>query len=117
MKARIKSLKYILEWKNTGKKEEKTHKKHYCFISSDLCANVLFFKLSRKCVTRDVLFGVVYIPPEGSPFENKDVFTELENSLLLLEHDGVCFLGDFKARTGAVDGIITDGFNDFDMPY
>ena len=61
---------------------------------------------------------MVYIPPEGSPFENKDVFTELENSLLLLEHDGVCFLGDFKARTGAVDGIITDGFNnDFDMPY
>ena len=65
-----------------------------------------------------MLFGVVYIPAEGSPFENKDVFTELENSLLLLEHDGVCFPGDFKARTGAVDGIITDGFNnDFDMPY
>ena len=61
---------------------------------------------------------MVYIPPEGSPFENKDVFTELENSLLLLEHDGVCFLGDFNARTGAVDGIITDGFNhDFDMPH
>ena len=59
---------------------------------------------------------MAYIPPEGSPFENKDVFTELENSLLLLEHDGVCFLGDFNARTGAVDGIITDGFNnDFDM--
>ena len=61
---------------------------------------------------------MAYIPPEGSPFENKDVFTELENSLLLLEHDGVCFLGDFNARTGAVDGIITDGFNnDFDMLY
>ena len=52
------------------------------------------------------------------PFENRDVFTELENSLLLLEHDSVCFLGDFNARTGAVEGIITDGFhNDFDMPY
>ena len=61
---------------------------------------------------------MVYIPPEGSPFENKDVFTELENSLLLLEHDGVCFLGDFNARTGAVDGIITNGYNnDLDMPY
>ena len=61
-------------------------------------------------MTRDVLFGVVYIPPEGSPFENKDVFTELENSLLPLEHDGVCFLADFNARTGVVDGIITGGF-------
>ena len=61
---------------------------------------------------------MVYIRPEGSPFENKDVFTEPENSLLLLQHDGVCFPGDFNARTGAVDGIITDGFNnDFDMPY
>ena len=61
---------------------------------------------------------MVYIPPEGSPFENKDVFTELENSLLFLEHNGVCFLGEFNAWTGAVDGIITDGFNnDFDMPY
>ena len=58
------------------------------------------------------------MPPEGSPFENKDVFTELDNSLLLLKHDGVCFLGDFNARTGAVDSIITDGFNDdFDMLY
>ena len=57
---------------------------------------------------------MVYIRPEGSPFENKDVFTELENSLLLLEHDGVCFPGDFNARTG----IITDGYNnDLDMPY
>ena len=44
-------------------------KKHYCFINGGLCANVLFFKLSKKCVTRDVLFGVMYIPPEGSPFE------------------------------------------------
>ena len=40
------------------------------------------------------LFGVVYIPPEGSPFKNKDVFTKPENSLLLLEHKGVYFLGD-----------------------
>ena len=46
------------------------------------------------------------------------MFTELENSLLLLEHDGVCFPGDFNARTGAVDSIITDGYNnDLDMPY
>ena len=33
---------------------------------------------------------MVYVPPEGSPSENKDVFTELENSLLLLEHEKVC---------------------------
>ena len=108
----------VFESKDKKPKIDTRVKKHYCFISGDLCANVLFFKLSKKCVTRDILFGVVYIPPEGSPFENKDVFTELENSLLLLEHDGVCFLGDFNARTGAVEGIITDGFhNDFDMPY
>ena len=108
----------VFESKAKKPKIDTRVKKHYCFISGDLCANVLFFKLSTKFVTRDILFGVVYIPPEGSPFENKDVFTELENSLLLLEHDGVCFLGDFNARTGAVDGIITDGFNnDFDMPY
>ena len=108
----------VFESKDKKLKIDTRVKKHDCFISGDLCANVLFFKLSKKCVTRDILFGVVYIPPEGSPFENKDVFTELGNSLLLLEHDGVCFLGDFNARTGAVDGIITDGFNnDSDMPY
>ena len=28
---------------------------------------------------------------------------------LTLEHDGVCFLADFNARTGVVDGIITGG--------
>ena len=33
-------------------------------------------------------------------------------------HDGVRFLRDFNAGTGAVDGIITDGFNnDSDMPF
>ena len=108
----------VFESKDKKPKIDTRVKKHYCFISSDLCANLLFFKLSKKYVTCDILFGVVYIPPEGSPFENKDVFTELENSLLLLEHDGVCFLGDFNTRTGAVDGIITVGFNnDFDMLY
>ena len=44
----------------------------------------------KKLVT---LFCVVYIPPEGSPFKNKDVFTKPENSLLL-EHKGVYFFGD-----------------------
>ena len=64
-----------------------------------------------------MLFGVVYIPPEGSPFENKDVFTDLENSLLLLEHESVCFLGGFSARTAALNGTTTDGYsNNFDMP-
>ena len=101
----------VFESKDKKPKIDTRVKKHYCFINGDLCANVLFFKLSKKCVTRDVLSGVMYIPPEGSPSENKDVFTELENSLLLLEHDGVCFLWDFNARTGAVDSIITDGFN------
>ena len=104
----------VFESKDKKPKIDTRVKKHYCFISGDLCANVFFFKLSKKCVTHDVLFGVLYIPPEGSPFENEDVFTELEHSLLLLEHDGVCC----NARTGAVDGIIADGFNnDFDMPY
>ena len=65
-----------------------------------------------------MLFGVVYIPPEGSPFENKDVFTDLENSLLLLEHESVCFLGGFSARTAALNGTTTDGYsNNFDMPF
>ena len=64
-----------------------------------------------------MLFGVVYIPPEGSPFENKDVFTDLENSLLLLEHESVCFLCDFNARAVTLNGTTTDGYsNNFDMP-
>ena len=71
----------VFESKDKKPKIDTRVKKHYCFISGDLCVNVLFFKLSTKCVTRDILFGVVYIRPEGSPFENKDAFTELENVL------------------------------------
>ena len=108
----------VFESKDKKPKIHTTVKKHYCFISSDLCANVLFFKPSTKCATSDVLLGVVYIPPEGSPVGKQGCIHRTSNSLLLLEHDGVCFLGDFNARTGVVDGIITDGFNnDFDMPY
>ena len=60
----------------------------------------------------------MYIPPEGTPFENKDAFTDVENLLLPLEHESVSFLGDSNVRTAALNRTTTDGYrNNFDMPF
>lgn len=44
---------------------------------------VLWFKVSSKLVNlnEDVIFGNVYIPPEGSPYFQPDTFDQIENEI------------------------------------
>jgi hypothetical protein len=44
---------------------------------------VLWFKVSSKLVNlnEDVIFGNVYIPPEGSPYFPPDTFDQIENEI------------------------------------
>ena len=62
----------IFESKDKKPKIDRSVQKHYRFINPEVCADILFFKLSKKIVIHDVLFSVVYNIPEGSPFENDD---------------------------------------------
>ena len=68
-------------------------------------------------LTKNLLLGVVYIPPEGSKYTNVCAFEECESELLELLscNDAlVCMCGDFNARTGKLyDLVESKVFNDF----
>ena len=68
-------------------------------------------------LTKDLLLGVVYIPPEGSKYTNVSAFEECELELLELLscNDAlVCMCGDFNARTGNLCDLVENNvFNDF----
>ena len=50
---------------------------------------------------QDVIFGIVYIPPENSIYCTGDPFSEMENKILnySANYENICLVGDFNART------------------
>ena len=68
-------------------------------------------------LTKDLLLGVVYIPPEGSTYTNISAFEECESELLELlscNDAFVCMCGDFNAITGNLCDLVENNvFNDF----
>ena len=58
----------------------------------------------------DVLFGIIYIPPEGSVYADPDIFKSLSGIALdLLDHlelHNICLIGDFNARTGDLNDFV-----------
>ena len=48
-----------------------------------------------------MLFGIVYIPPEYSPYTSLDAFSQIENEFLSLSsrYNNVALIGDFNSRT------------------
>ena len=83
-------------------------------ITSD-CKFVFWFKLSKKVVNlnSDILFGIVYIPPENTRYSSADCFTDIEQELMNFSKtsEHVCLLGDFNSRTGKLkDYVYLDNF-------
>lgn len=60
----------------------------------------VFFKLYKQVLGKEMLFGAVYLEPEGSPYVTRQAFLEIEEAVFYLDIDNVCLLGDFNARTG-----------------
>ena len=64
---------------------------------------VLWFKVSSKLVNlnEDVIFGNVYIPPEGSPYFQPDTFDQIENEIRTFSQNYkyISLFGDFNSRT------------------
>ena len=61
-------------------------------------------------MTQDVLFGVCYVPTEGTKYASNDCFLEIEQELIHLAHDQnkpVCLMRDFNARTGTLPDFFT----------
>ena len=77
--------------------------KHVKIINTS-CKYVLWFRLSKSFVNtdEDVIFGIVYLPPEGSRYASSDCFLDIESELISISNDNkyVCLMGDFNSRVG-----------------
>ena len=64
---------------------------------------VLWFRVFGELfdIDEDVIFGIVYIPPENSRYSSESAFTELETEFLKFSNNYkyVALLGDFNGRT------------------
>ena len=70
-------------------------------ILEGTCNSVLWFSLKVGCTNNECLFGIVYIPPEGSCYSDVTIFDEIEHDLTSLRNavTYVCLFGDFNSRT------------------
>ena len=82
-------------------------KHRYKFVKHRVCEHAIFFTVDKHIFGKNVLFCAVYLGPEGSPYQNRNVFYELEQTIMYLNFDSVCMLGDFNARTGSMNDLIT----------
>ena len=85
--------------------------KNYIFLwSKSKCVKWFIYSAKSNSLEKDILFGIVYIPPRGSAFTNITCFEELQEDLLNFNADNkfyVCLLGDYNAHTGTEDDYVT----------
>lgn len=83
--------------------------KHINVIDTD-CKFIMWLKISKVLfnVDKDVICGVVYIPPEASKYSSNDSFMEIEQELFNFSKDSnyFCFMGDFNSRVGRLGDFV-----------
>ena len=64
-----------------------------------------------------ILFGCIYIPPEGSKYSSEEAFIELEDELVSFsrKYNNVALVGDFNSRTGTLSDIVELDENLFEI--
>ena len=74
----------------------------------------IWIKISGRILQRPLILCTVYNPPQGSPYENMEVFDFIENTISDLKSVetscDVCIAGDFNARTAQIPEFIADNF-------
>ena len=78
----------------------------YDFVDFELCRHAIFIKLNDNVFGEDVLLCSVYFEPEGSAYFNRNVYSELEYSVLQIGVEQLFMTGDFNSRTGQRDEIL-----------
>ena len=62
------------------------------------------------CIIGDILMGVVYVLPESSAYNDRDIFDNIAFTIIeLCAHfkiEEACLMGDFNARTGRLSDVI-----------
>ena len=69
---------------------------------------IKWFKIDKHIFEHDILFEIVYIPPESSVYCTGDPFAEIEQEYLRFgySYEHVCLLGDFNSRTSNCDDFV-----------
>ena len=92
---------------------EKEQLDYYVFTQHEVCKNALFFSLHDIVFDKKVLFCAVYIEPDSSNYFNKNAYNELCETLLFLNFDSICLLGDFNSRCGNLkDNLDKNDYSD-----
>jgi hypothetical protein len=77
---------------------------------------ILWFVLSKQVTkSNDILYGVVYVPPESSDFSTGDPFAEIQGELdsFSNKYSSVCLLGDWNSRIRNMKDYIEPDFDLF----
>ena len=94
----------------------KTYLNDYIKIIDTDCPFVLWFSVDKKILRtlQNVIFGIIYIPPESSKYATDDAFSEIEMEFQRLNRNSnfVCLLGDMNARTGNLPDFLEQEDND-----
>jgi hypothetical protein len=76
---------------------------------------VFWFKVSSDLVNldQDIIFGIVYIPPENTVYSSQDAFREIENEYnnFSINYKYISLIGDFNGRTADEDDFFFSSEN------
>ena len=82
---------------------------------------IFWFKVSSKLfnLSDDLIFGIVYIPPEGSSYLSPDAFDQVENEYRVLSQNYkyICSLGDFNSGTADDPDFIEIFINEHELDF
>ena len=79
--------------------------------------STIWIRLNKNICQIPIVFGLIYNPPENSPYADISIFDQIENYFVdiisLNSNAGICLLGDFNARTG----VLSDRMETTDTKY
>jgi hypothetical protein len=91
----------------------KKYSKYVRFLETN-SKYVLWLSMEKNVlqIDKDILFGCIYIPPEGSPYSDESCYDTIESELVNLNTDNThgyyaYLIGDFNSRTGKLSEFVS----------
>ena len=83
---------------------------HLTVLSSVMIYSTMWIRLDKRLCQIPIVFGLVYNPPDNSPYADISIFDQIENTIIDIKSQnsktGICLLGDLNARTGTLSDQI-----------
>ena len=79
--------------------------------------STIWIRLNKNICQIPIVFGLIYNPPENSPYADISIYDQIENYIVdivsLNSNAGICLLDDFNTRTG----VLSDRMETTDTKY